>query len=247
MTHHIPLFVSILGVIVFSTLPATVLAQSITNTKIAFQSGRDGNAEIYVMSHDGSAQTRLTNSDAYDGNPRWSPDGKRIVFVSNRDGNSEIYIMNADGSQQTRFTDHHARETSPTWSPDGTMIAFNTNRFDGGGSEIFKKNVDGTWGFNPTRLTQNPTADDFISWSPDGTQIAFESDRDRDEPEIYLLNAVDGTNLKRLTFTRALDEVPSWSPDSRRILYSTDVDGEPQNGNYEIYIMDRDGSRTLPA
>lgn len=40
----------------------------------------------------------------------------------------------------------------------------------------------------------------------------------------------------------SLDEVPSWSPDSRQILYSTDVDGEPQNGNYEIYIMNRDGS-----
>ena len=122
------------------------------------------------------------------------------------------------------------------------MIAFNTNRFEGGSTEIFRKNVDGTWGFNPTRLTHNPTADDFISWSPDGTQIAFESDRDRDDPKIYLLNAVDGTNLHRLTFTRALDEVPSWSPDSAKILYSTDVDGEPQNGNYEIYIMNRDGS-----
>ena len=82
----------------------------------------------------------------------------------------------------------------------------------------------------------------FLAWSPDGRWIAFEADRDRDDPEIYLSNAVDGTNQQRLTFTRALDEVPSWTPDGRQIVYSTDRDGEPQNGNYEIYIMNVDGS-----
>ena len=77
------------------------------------------------------------------------------------------------------------------------MVAFATDRFEGGGTDVLRMNVDGTWGFNATRLTQTPTADDFVSWSPDGTEMAFESDRDRDDPEIYLLNAVDGTNQKR--------------------------------------------------
>ncbi len=42
-------------------------------SRIAFISGRDGNAEIYVMNSDGSQQTRLTNNPASDGSPTWQP------------------------------------------------------------------------------------------------------------------------------------------------------------------------------
>ena len=238
----------LLGLQTKSVLPA--LAQDLDkNSNIAFTSQRDGNPEIYLMNPDGSEQVRLTRNSAYDGYARWSPDGKQIAFVSNRDGNPEIYIMNADGSNQTRLTTHPDEDTSPSWSPDGSMIAFNTGRFGGGSAEILRRNISGgeTWGLNPTRLTfaqphHSASANNFISWSPDGKQIAFESDRDRDDPEIYLINAVDGTNAQRLTYTRALDEVPSWSPDSKEILFSSDMHGEPQSGEYDIYIMNRDGS-----
>ena len=201
------------------------------------------------MDFDGKNQTRLTNNTAYDGSATWSPDGNQIAFVSDRDGNAEIYIMNADGSNQTRLTNNPADESSPAWSPDGSMIAFNTNRYGDRSDEILRRNISGgeTWGLNETRLTfaqphHSATANNFIAWSPDGTQIAFESDRDRDDPEIYLINAVDGSNMQRLTYTRALDEVPSWSPDSKQIIFSSDMHGEPQSGEYDIYIMNRDGS-----
>jgi hypothetical protein len=38
------------------------LAVSADNGKIAFESQRDGNAEIYVMNPDGSGETNLTNN-----------------------------------------------------------------------------------------------------------------------------------------------------------------------------------------
>ncbi len=75
-------------------------------SKIVFQSGRDGQSEIYVMNADGSGQTRLTNNPALDTAPAWSPDGTKILFTSLRDDpmTPALYVMNADGSNQTRVT-----------------------------------------------------------------------------------------------------------------------------------------------
>jgi Tol biopolymer transport system component len=87
------------------------------NGKIAFQSNRDGNWEIYVMDSDGSGQTRLTSNDMWDSLPSWSPDNSKIVFESNRDGKFEIYVMDSDGSGQTRLTNNTAEDYYPDWGP----------------------------------------------------------------------------------------------------------------------------------
>jgi len=88
--------------------------------KIAFESDRDGDSEIYLMNADGSGLTSLTDNSARDFAPACSPDGTRIAFVSTRDGDEEIYVMNADGSGQTNLTDNPAEDYHPVWSPDGT-------------------------------------------------------------------------------------------------------------------------------
>ncbi|MEK7448426.1 MAG: DPP IV N-terminal domain-containing protein, partial [Planctomycetota bacterium] len=117
-------------------------------TKIAFESWRDGNSEIYVMSVDGSDQKRLTENQAKDSRPVWSPDGTKIAFASERDGNGEIYVMNADGSNQQRLTQDEAMDTAPSWTPDGNKIIFLSDRDDEWGT--YTMGLDGT---NPQRLS----------------------------------------------------------------------------------------------
>ena len=39
-------------------------------------------SEIYVMNADGSGTRRLTHNVGYDGEPAWSPDGRKIAFQS---------------------------------------------------------------------------------------------------------------------------------------------------------------------
>ena len=196
--------------------------------KIAFQSNRDGNLEIYVMNTDGSDQTRLTFNDDFENLYGWTASGDRIVFNSSRDGRSEIYVMNTDGSDQTRLTFNDSLDDQAAWSPVGDRIAFVSSRDET--SEIYVMNADGS---DQTRLTfnggWNPT------WSPTGDRIAFVSDWDGND-EIYVMNA-DGTRQTRLTFDNADDFPPVWSPDGTRIAFMSWRDG-----NAEIYVMSSDGT-----
>jgi len=118
-----------------------VPAWSPDGQRIAFESDRDGDREIYVMNADGSGVTRLTDHDAPDALAAWSPDGQRIAFMSARDGDFDIYVMNADGSGVTRLTDNDAVDWAPDWSPDGQRIAFMSAR--DGDFDIYVMNAAG--------------------------------------------------------------------------------------------------------
>ena len=80
-------------------------------TKIAFESNRDGDREIYQMSSTGDNPINLTNSAGDDRQAHWSSDGTKIAFISKRDGNLEVYVMNSDGTDSTRLTN----ESSNRW------------------------------------------------------------------------------------------------------------------------------------
>ncbi|HKY45140.1 MAG TPA: DUF5050 domain-containing protein [Pyrinomonadaceae bacterium] len=218
------------GHVSYAISSSTLMACS----RIAFDSTRDGNHEIYVMNADGTNQTRLTNSAANDARASISADGDRITFGSNRDGNYEIYVMNADGSGQTRLTNNPADDFIPNFSPDGRKIVFESVR--DGSFEVYVMNADGT---NQTRLTTNPARDGNPAFSPDGTRIVFESSRDGNS-EIYVMNA-DGSGQTRLTNNPAEDGDPFFSPDSSKIAFETNRDGD----FWEIYVMNADG--TQPA
>jgi len=178
-------------------------------TKIAFQSDRyESIYNIFVMNADGSTlPTRLTNDPTGALNPNWSPDGTKIVFESYRNVNAEIYVMDAVGGESvmlTQLTDESGiPHRIPSWSPDGFKIAFVR------GPHVYVMLADGS---NPTQLTNGSFNDYSPGWSADGTKIMFDSDRDGDgSREIYIMNAVDGSNLKIVTnFPNKEDVQANW-------------------------------------
>jgi len=135
-------------------------------SRIAFVRWDDGNADIFVLRRqkDGDWQdepeiTRLTQHEADDRSPNWSPDARKLAFVSFQDGSGEIYSMMADGSNQRRLTNNGADDLTPDWSPDGRRIAFVSHVY--GQSEIFVMNADGS---QQRRLTNNNAEDFSPNW-----------------------------------------------------------------------------------
>jgi len=86
---------------------------------VAFESYEDGNGEIYVMNADGTDSVRLTENDAHDWGPAWSPDGSRIVFTRGADTGpeTEVYVMAADGSDPVNITNRPGEDRTPAWLP----------------------------------------------------------------------------------------------------------------------------------
>ena len=62
----------------FDTFPAW----SPDGQRIAFDSVRDNDREIYIMGRDGSNLFRLTNHPGIDRFAAWSPDGTRLAIYS---------------------------------------------------------------------------------------------------------------------------------------------------------------------
>ena len=56
-------------------------------------------------------------------------------------------------------------------------------------------------------------------------------------PEIYVMNAADGSSPVNLTSNAASDLMPAWSPDGTKIAFASD-----RSGQLEIWVMNPDGS-----
>jgi Tol biopolymer transport system component len=79
--------------------------------------------DLYTLPVAGGEATRITSGQAYDMQPRFSPDGAKLVFVSDRNGSENLWIANADGSAPKALTTGERQSyMSPIWTPDGDYV-----------------------------------------------------------------------------------------------------------------------------
>ncbi|MCI0610667.1 MAG: hypothetical protein L0Z71_16600, partial [Anaerolineae bacterium] len=205
------------------------------NSLIAFTSEKDGNAEIYTMRADGSDLTNLTNNDALDFNPAWSPDGKRIAFESNRAVFTQIYLMDADGSNVSQLTfdeiEHEMTMNyaqSNPWSPDGSHLLFFQRVYPEKGSpppsppELYSIDVNGG---NKVMLASGNISLFEVSWSPDGKHVAYIANdpQNPNASRLYIVNA-DGSDRRDITKSLQANERLNgfsydWSADGQSIFF----------------------------
>ncbi len=135
--------------------------------RIAFQSNRSGNVEVWTCDADASNCQQLTSfGGPVCGAPRWSPDGHWLALDSRSDGQPEIYLIAADGGAPRRMTHHAANDILPSWSRDGRWIYFASDR--GGRYELWKMPKEGGQALQVTRSGGYSSFE-----SPDGRNVYY--------------------------------------------------------------------------
>jgi len=201
--------------------------------------------DILVMDTDPgtAAVTNLTQSDASEIDPSWSPDGARIAFAGVRDGGWEIVAIDPDGANELVLTGDafDGNDRAPDWSPDGSMVAFMKESQVGGCCEpweIWAVNRDGT---NMRQLTHLPCFNRDPSWSPDGKKVVFWSSSDHCTPssgqggyELYSVDPAAPASAPTRLNTKPNSGGPAWSPDGKSIAFSCDGYG---GVGFEVCVM----------
>jgi serine/threonine protein kinase len=199
-----------------------------------------GRRDIWTITTNGEAPVQVTNDEAMDWNPSWSPDGKFLYFASNRGGSMNFWRLPID---QTSGKPSGAAEpvTTPStysqhlsFSQNGKQMVYvqkseSVNLFQRGWDDSEEKVVG-----DEKAMTQ---AGRFISGpdlSPDGERFVYSSQGEKQE-DLFLLGK-DGT-IQQLTNDGFNDRSPRWSPDGRRIVFYSD-----RSGRFEIWLINSDGS-----
>jgi Tol biopolymer transport system component len=150
---------------------------SIRGDRMVFTQKEDQVQDIWRVPGGGAsardrAPEKLIGSSRYDGQPAYSPDGRRLAFVSIRSGAQNLWVCDSDGSNPVQLTSFEQLVSTPDWSPDGRRIAFDS--IEAGKWNVYVIDADGGV---PRRLTQESFDDTNPTWSRDGRWIYSPSDR----------------------------------------------------------------------
>jgi Tol biopolymer transport system component len=93
---------------------------------------RPSQAELFVMSADGTGARQVTANGAANWAPSLHPDGERIVFSSNLHDPGRfdfaLYLVRRNGRGLERLTYAESFASFPMFSPDGRRLVFCSNR-----------------------------------------------------------------------------------------------------------------------
>jgi Tol biopolymer transport system component/dienelactone hydrolase len=209
---------------------------------IAFIGPTGGGFDIWTVPSSGGQVRRISSTQRFKKQLRWSADSKWLAFVAYQDdGNSDLRAVNLSESTVLNLTDTAAEESDPAWSPDSKQIAF-TERT---GAKTSIMSVDIASGM-ARKLTEAPASD--LQWSPDGKWLVFVAnflqlrDERRENEDIFVLPAAGGEpRLVTGGTPRFRETSPSWAPDSRRIVYTSE-----ESGFSNLYITDTQSGARQP-
>ncbi len=189
-------------------------------TRLAASIIGDTNADIWVLEFERDMFTRLTADEAWDMNPRWSPDGRWIVFGSARGAAVQnLYRQLADGTGEAqRLTTSDNGQWGGAFSPDGSIIFFGESH-PKNEHDIRYLRLDGEDRI-PEVFLATPNWEGQPALSPDGKWIAYVS-KESGGWEVFV-RPFPGPGPK-VKISAGVGLIPRWSPDGKEIFYR-DID-----------------------
>ena len=190
-------------------------------TRLAVQSDRSGNPDIWIAPSNGGEMQQFTHDSTPEWWPTWSQDGMTIAYYALRSGTRQIWIQGVGGGPAHQLTSADAGAIFPRWSRDGRTIYFGNGAISampaaGGEPHVVIREPRGRIG-----------AMEFAI-SPDGGTFAFSSGA---PPDRRLWRASsEGAGQRPLT--RGQASAPAWSRDGRWIYFTTSR--EAPDGAYQV-------------
>jgi TolB protein len=188
----------------------------------------------------GGSLRRYTEGNYIDEAPCFSPDGQKVYFASSRAGKNAIFRLNREGKGLGLVTPGTTIDRFPQVSPDGQTLLWTA--FTEGTT------IPQLWSLQlanglPTGLPTQLREGQAPHWSPDGKIILYSVlDRNINKWKIWTLLA-DGSQPTQITTGSDSNDIhPCWLPDGSKILFASDRGVSNGKPNYDIWIMNADGS-----
>lgn len=208
--------------------------------KIVYSQIQNGNADIWIMSANGTEKKQLTSEQSAEINPAVSLDGKFIVFISNRLGTSNIWRTDINGTNQKQLSEGK-NAYSPNISPDGKWV-FYTAPDETATAVLWKVPIDGG---NTVKVTEKFA--DTPKVSPDGKNIAcfFPSVENPGQIKLTILSAENGAVVRQFDLPKNQGRpLFEWKNDSQNLYIvlenesKTSLWQQPINDNQPTQIKD---------
>ena len=214
-----------------------------------------GKRDIFLLSVDGSRETRLVQHPADDALLEWLPDGRGILFASDRGGTIDMWSLQIEDGQPKGAPVLVQRSLGPTTPMRLTRSGAFYYETPASFMDVYTVGLDPKTGRIAGLPRKEPLPweghNRWPEWSPDGTRLAYVSVRPtvvgpyapgRAREALLCIYSVATGTVREYAGVRT--GLTNWSPDGRYLyVTATSVGG---GGVYRVNVESGEFTRLLP-